>query len=224
MSKMTDAIAFFKQQFRNDIQAAIANTPFSLDMLTAIAMQETYYIWGNLFTTLPPGQVLGLCVGDTLDSPRRSAFPKNKADLLAAPNGAQIFAIARQALVDVGDHNAQYGKIAHMNPNKFCHGFGIFQFDIQFCKSNPSYFLQKKWANFGDCLAVALNELKAALRRAYGPNKSALTDKEMVFVAIAYNKGSVNVNGTFKQGFRDDSGKFYGEHIAEFMNLAKSVP
>jgi hypothetical protein len=60
MSKMTDAIAFFKRQFRNDIQAAIANTPFSLDMLTAIAMQETYYIWGNLFTTLPPGQALGL--------------------------------------------------------------------------------------------------------------------------------------------------------------------
>jgi len=224
VAKLIDAIAWFKQNFRGDIQAAIANTPFSLDMLTAVALQETFYIWGNLFATLQRDEVLALCVGDTLDSPRRSAFPKNKAALLQAPNGAQIFAVARQALEDVGDHIAQYGKIAHMNPNKFCHGFGIFQYDIQFCKKNPSYFLQKKWANFGDCLAVALDELKAALRRAYGPNKRTLTDREMVFVAIAYNKGSVNVNGTFKQGFKDDSGKFYGEHIAEFMNLAKTVP
>ncbi len=55
MSRMTDAISWFKGQFGAPIQAAVEGTPFSLDMLTAIAMQETYYIWGDLYKRLPVG-------------------------------------------------------------------------------------------------------------------------------------------------------------------------
>ena len=224
MSKLADAMAWFKGQFATRIQAGIAGTPFSLDMLTAIAVQETFEIWGNLYKTVPVDEILKVCVGDTLDAPNRSAFPKNKAALLAAPNGAAMFAVARQALESLKPYNPTYKKIANANPNKFCHGYGIFQYDIQFFKTNPDYFLQKKWYNFDDCLAQCVTELKAALKRAYPGGKTTLNDQEMVFVAIAYNRGSVNFAKGFKQGFKDSSGKFYGEYMNEYMQLAKTIP
>jgi hypothetical protein len=42
-------------------------------------------------------------VGDTLDEPNRSAFPKNKDALIAAPRGQQIFDLAHQLLIEMGD-------------------------------------------------------------------------------------------------------------------------
>jgi hypothetical protein len=223
MSKMTDAIGWFKGQFGTAIQAGIQGTPFSLDMLTAIAMQETYFIWGDLYKTLPVAEVLKVCVGDTLDTPNRSAFPKNKAALLDVPKGEEMFAVARQPLEAMGQYFSRYHEIAKFNSKKFCHGFGIFQYDIQFFKTNPNYFLEKRWYNFDDSLAMCLHELKAALKRAYGTGKTTLTVEEMVYVAIAYNRGSVNFAKKFKQGYKDESGKFYGEHMWEYLQLAKSV-
>ena len=146
-------------------------------------------------------------VGDTLDAPRRGAgiFPTNKADLLTDPNGAALFAVARGALEDVGQYVAIFHKIAVANPDKFFHAFGIFQYDIQFAKGDPQFFLQKKWYSFDACLAKALGEMKEALAGTYGANKASLTDKEMAYVAIAYNKGSAKLTGSLKQGFKDDS-------------------
>lgn len=222
--KRIQAIGWFKEQFRSKIEAAIAGTPFSLDMLTAIALQETYYIWGKLYTTLPINEVLKLCVGDTIDAPNRSAFPKNKAALLSVNKGEEIFDIAREALESVGAYVQEYKDVADSSPDKFCHGFGIFQLDLQFFKEDPDYFIQKRWYSFDECLSKCTNELKAAIKRAYGSGKTALTDEEKVYVAIAYNRGSVDFSRQFKQGHRDDSGKYYGEYIWEYLQLAKSVP
>lgn len=222
MSNLENA-KWFKAQFKTKIENIIQGTPFSVNMLTAIAMQETGYLWGPLRKILPVEEVLKLCVGDTIDAPGRDAFPQKKADLLAHPKGAQMFTIAREALEAIAQHNADYRAVA-VKPNKFCHGFGIFQYDLQFFKPNPQFFLEKRWHDFDACLSVFVrDELKAALKRAYGNNKTSLTDKERVYVAIAYNKGSVNVNGSFKQGHKDN-GKFYGENIAEFLEIAKQAP
>ena len=227
MAKQTnlDNAKWFKNNFKSKIENIIQGTPFSVDMLTAMAMQETSYIWGPLRDKMSVEEILKVCVGDTLDSPNRGAFPKNKAELLTHPKGAQMFTIAREALEAVGKHNETFGKLAKQKPNKFCHGFGILQCDLQhFKKAMPQFFLEKRWHDFDQCLTIAVDELKAALIRAYDKNKKTLTDKERVFVAIAYNKGSVNTNGTFKQGFQSGDGKFYGENIAEFMEIAKQAP
>jgi hypothetical protein len=45
----------------------------------------------------------------------------------------------------------------------------------------------------------------------------------MVYVAIAYNRGSVDFSRGFKQGFRDEAGKFYGEYMRDYIRLAQSV-
>jgi hypothetical protein len=62
-------ILWFKQQFRTEIEAAVHGTPFTLDMLAAVACQETGHIWSTLRKTdLSLDRILELCVGDTIDA------------------------------------------------------------------------------------------------------------------------------------------------------------
>ena len=85
-----DAIRWFKTQFHTQIEAAISGTPFTVDLLTAIACQETGHIWNTLRNKMSTAEVLELCVGDTLDADKgRKAFPKTKADLVAKPRGSR---------------------------------------------------------------------------------------------------------------------------------------
>src|SRR6266536_4167012 len=223
----TEAIQWFKNTFNKHLEAAVVGTPFSVDMLAAIAQQETGYIWGPLVDKkLSTRKVLALCVGDTLDADKgRNAFPKTKSDLLAAPRGDKMFVIARQALVEMAQYISGYSG-AVKNPNKFCHGFGIFQYDLQFFKedpADPAFFLRKKWQDFAACAAKCVEELKDALKRQCWENKTTRSDTEKVYVAIAYNKGRANPALDFKQGYKSDDGKYYGENIFEFLRIAQSI-
>lgn len=217
-----DAISWFKQQFQSDINNAVHGTPFSLDLLTAIACQETGYIWNTTRRYLSVADVLQLCVGDSIDDTGgRTAFPRNKAALVAKPNGAQMFQIARKSLVDVAKYVTSYAGAAS-NPSKFCHGFGIFQYDLQFFLTNPAYFLNQRWANFRACLELCVSELTTAQAAAGLGAKTSLTDEEMCYVAIAYNKGSFNPAKGLQQGYKSD-GRYYGENIYAFLQLAHTV-
>jgi len=53
-------------------------------------------------------------------------------------------------------------------------------------------------------------------------NKTALSDTEKVYVAIAYNCGHADPRSGFKQGFNSD-GRYYGENILEYMRLAQQI-
>jgi hypothetical protein len=222
----TKDMRWFKQNFHTKIEPALQGLPFTLDLLTALACQETGEVWPILRKQqLSVERILELCVGDTLDSDKgRSAFPKTKADLVARPNGQQMFDIARQALVDMAAFINSY-KAAASRPNKFCHGFGIFQFDLQFFKTEPDYFLQKRYADFDSCLQKCLGELRHAKNGIGFQDKTSLTDFEMACVAIAYNIGTGNFRASkgLKQGFRPAGGKFYGEQIFDFIRLSKTV-
>lgn len=216
-------ILWFKQQFHGKIAAAIAGTPYSLDMVAAIACQETGFIWQVLRKRqLGVKRILELCVGDTIDSSGgRRAFPRTKTDLVAKPNGPQMFEIAREALVDMAQHINGY-KSAVAKPNKFCHGFGIFQFDLQFFLTEPDYFLEKRFADFDASLAKCIGELGNARSRIGMQGKTTLTDLEMAAVAIAYNTGRFNPAKGLKQGHFNGT-KFYGEQFFDFLRLSKTV-
>ena len=155
--KTRDALAWFKTNFGPKLEPAAAGTPFTVDMFTAIAYQESGEVWPvPVDKQLGIPKILELCVGDTLDG--RSAFPRSKAELLAAPQGQEMFRIAHQSLVDMAQYSSGYQGVAR-NPNKFCHGFGIFHNHIQFFKDDPAFFLQKKWCDFGACIAKLIAEL-----------------------------------------------------------------
>jgi hypothetical protein len=214
-------IRWFKEQFQDEIADAVKGTPFSVDMLTAIACQETGYIWNTLRKKMGTADVLRLCVGDTLDAPSRSAFPRTRADLVAAPNGQKMFDIAHAALVEMAEHIGGYKNVAK-KPDKFCHGFGVFQYDLQFFKEDPQYFLQQRYTGFGASLGKAIGELKSKLQRIGWGAKTSLTDYEMACVAIAYNTGRFKPEKKLKQGYKS-GGRYYGEAVHDFILLSKSV-
>ncbi len=221
-----DEIRFFKEQFAADIVPALAGTPISLDLMCAIGFQETGELWSQLRLRLPRAEILRLCVGDTLDAPNRSAFPKNKAALIAAPNGQRMFDLAHQLLVEMGDATGieTYRRLGR-NPDKFVHGYGILQSDLQFFRSDPDFFLEQRWKDFGACLEKAMKELKGAVRQLGFADKTSLTDQEASFVAIVYNIGFGNFKASkgLQQGFFDGK-HFYGENINEFIQIARTIP
>jgi hypothetical protein len=216
---------WFKDNFHAEVEAAIAGTPFTLDLMVALACQETGDVWPILRKKpLTVDQILALCVGDTIDfkppDKGRKAFPKNKAALLAAPRGSEMFAVARQALVDMAQHVPGFPV---SNPDKFCHGFGMFQLDLQFFKDDPDYFLDKRYEKFSETLRKAIGELTSAAKKIHLFDKPSLTDMELAAVAIAYNTGGFNPARGLKQGFFDGH-KFYGEQIFDFIQVAHTVP
>jgi hypothetical protein len=220
-----DAIRWFKKQFGDAITKACNGTPYNLDMATAIAMQETFAdCWGKLYQTKPADVVLQLCVGDTLDYPKRgaSAFPRDKAELCHAPNGQAMFDVARQALLSIAPYSPGYQSAAR-NPDKFCHGYGIFQYDIQFFKTDPDFFLMRGWCDIDQCIKRLIKELDEARGRIHWSAKTTLNDEEMMYVAIAYNCGSAKIGAGAKQGFFSD-GKYYGENFQRYLALAHATP
>lgn len=218
-----DDVVWFKTQFQPQIEAAIAGTPLSVDFIAAIACQETGSIWPGLRRQgLPVDQVLARCVGDTLDADRgRRAFPTTKSDLLAHDRGDEMFAVAHQALVDMAAHVPGYAGTARM-PNKFCHGFGIFQRDLQFFLTDPDYFLDADWAHFDKALEQCLGELRRALVKLGFTGRESLTDTELATVGIVYNTGGFRPAKGLQQGHFDGT-RYYGEAILEFVRLAHTA-
>lgn len=224
---MPDAsdIRWFKEQFHEEIKAALAGTPFDLDMLTALACQETGEIWPILRKKpeLTRDEILALCVGDTLDADKgRRAFPKTKAELLAAPHGAEMFAIARKALTNMAAHIKSYQGAA-ARPSKFVHGFGVWQYDLQFFKTDPQYFLEKRYEKLSESLGKALQELRSALKKLGLEKRKSLSALEMARVAIAYNTGRFDPRKGLKQGYFDGK-RYYGERIYDYILLSRTVP
>jgi hypothetical protein len=216
------AFTWFKSTFHTQIEPAIAGTPFSIDLIAAIAAQETGHIWGPLHTTLDVDTLLSICVGDTLDADAgRKAFPKTRDDLLAAARGSEMFDVARNALLAVSAHVPSLAKVAR-RPHKFCHGYGIFQYDIQFFRKEPDYFLNREWRRFDASLTKAVEELKHAKSRMEIKHKDSLTDIEQAHVAIAYNSGRCRPEKGLKQGFFDGE-RFYGEKVFDFLRLSQTV-
>ena len=216
-------ILWFKKQFQSDIEPALAGGPLTVDFIAALACQETGEIWPALRKkALTTQQILALCVGDTLDADRgRSAFPTTKSDLLSASRGDEMFDIARQALVDMAVHIPAYQPAAQ-RPNKFCHGFGLFQLDLQFFRDDPDYFLDKDYERFDRTLAKCLRELQGALATLGFDDRASLTDLELAAVGIVYNTGGFKPQKGLQQGHFNGT-QFYGEAIFDFIRLAHTV-
>lgn len=218
-----DDVRWLKTEFQAAMEVAITGTPLTVDFLAALACQETGEVWPILRRAgHGTDRILVLCVGDTLDADKgRSAFPKTKSDLVAAPQGQQMFAIARQALIDMAKHVQAYAPAA-ARPNKFCHGFGLFQRDLQFFLDDPDYFLSKDYEQFDKSLGEALAELKRAIEKLGFDAHSSLTDLELCAVGIAYNTGTYKPAKGLKQGYFNGT-KYYGETLFDYLRLAHTA-
>lgn len=225
-----DDFEWFLDTFHDELQHTARHTPYPLPVFLALAYQETGWLWSHLRKqSLPTERILELCVGDTIDAryvrgrnTGRRAFPKNKADLLTHPQGQQMFDIARCALVGLARYGLGYASVA-ANPDKFCRGFGIFQLDLQHLNREPDYFLARQWTDFSRCLDVCLAQLQAAQQRVGLDGKCGLQHEELVRICIAYNRGRLEPSLGLRQGHKDASGKYYGEYIDEYLQLAATL-
>jgi hypothetical protein len=219
----TADIAWFKNEFESIIAPSLTETPFDTNMLVALACQETGEVWPFLRRAgLKTSDVVRLCVGDTLDADGgRRAFPTEKAQLLSSPQGRQMFDIARAALVDMAQHVPSYRTVAK-NPDKFCRGFGVFQRDLQFFRSDPNYFLQRQYEDFSNSLAMAIDELKRALRKLGFEKQPSLSDLQAAAVAICYNTGRYDPRKGMRQGYFDKV-RYYGERYFDYLRLAQTI-
>lgn len=222
MPNADDAL-WFKKNFHGEISKATQGTVFDVDMLTAIACQETGELWQAMrHKELSLEQIVAFCCGDTLDEDKgRSAFPKTKSDLIGHPRGQEMFDIARQALLSMAEHVPGYG-FAKTKKDKFCHGYGVFQYDLQFFKTDPDYFLEKRYEKFDQTLDRALGELKNGLKKLGLDHLPQITDYQFATVAIAYNTGSYNPSKGLKQGHKN-GGKYYGELVYDYLMLSRTV-
>jgi hypothetical protein len=194
-----------------------------VDLLIAIAAQETGGIWAPLRKKLGVDALLEICVGDVLDADAgRAAFPRTRAALEAVASGPEMFRVAREALVSMAAHVPGYAASAK-KPNKFCRGFGIFQYDLQFFIEDPDYFLERRWRRFPATLGKCLGELHAAARRIGLGGRESLSDLEQTAVAIAYNTGRFNPKKGLQQGFKPKDGPFYGEAVFALLRLSQTI-
>ncbi len=219
-------IRWWKTSFGPAIAAATAGTPFDVDHLCAVACQETGYIWSkSRRADLPIRRVLELCVGDTIDyrGPKkgRQAFPRDKADLVGHAHGAEMFDVARAALEGVARYVDDYAKAAK-NPNKFCRGFGMFQYDLQFFDADRKYFLEGGYGEIENTVRHCLDELKGCVGRLKLGGTGKLSDADFCKVAICYNTGRFNPSLGLKQGHFDGT-YYYGERIESYLRLARST-
>ncbi len=215
-------ILWFKTTYGARLLPYIKDTPFTLDMMTALACQETGEVWPFLrkVKALSPDDILALCVGDTLD--RDSTFPKDKDHLLSVPKGQEMLDIARQALVDMAVYVKSYQGAAK-NKKKFCKGFGLFQYDLQFFKTKEKdFFLNKLWATLDGTTTHALGELNNALKTLGLQGATSLTDEQFAFAGIVYNTGRFIKSKGLDQGFVTD-GKHYGRNLFEFIAKCRAV-
>ena len=219
----TADMLWFKTRFAARVAPALAGTPLTLDLITALACQETGEVWPILrHKSMSEERILALCVGDTLDANAgRSAFPQTKTALLAAARGDEMFAIARKALVDMAVHIEAYQGAAS-RPNKFCHGFGMFQRDLQFFRDDPDYFLERRYESFEESLSMCVAELQRGLRKLRLQDRSSLTTMELASVAIVYNTGGFRPERGLRQGHFDGE-RFYGQAIFDFIRQAQTV-
>ena len=149
---------WFKQNFHNEVEAAIMGTPFSLDLIVAIACQETGHIWPALRKRqLTRTEFWRLCWRHHRREPRQQqgpqGVPEEQGGTLWQSKGQEMFGIARKALADMAQ---PFRGSTRANPNKFCHGFGVFQFDLQFFNDEPDYFLERRYEKFSGRWASAL--------------------------------------------------------------------
>ncbi|HTE26962.1 hypothetical protein [Flavitalea sp.] len=182
--------------FGDKCEAIVEGSPFTKELLYAIACQETaiyFYDWTKDHT---PAEVLARCVFDASGDVNgtRKAFPKNTAAFVEK-YGQQL---ADMLIDEANKTRAMRG----FGPKRWVYaGYGIFQYDIQAINRDEAFFTQKQWYNIDDCLTKVMQELNTKWKahpndlfqtiRAYngsGPRAENYANNVLQFLAWINNK------------------------------------
>ena len=214
---------WFKTQFQPQIEAAIAGTPLTVDFLTAIACQETGDVW-------PALRRRGLPVDR---SPRavRGRHARRRQGPIGVPDhqgGAARSAARRRDVRDrapgAGRHGCAipaYAGVAK-RPTKFCHGFGIFQRDLQFFLDDPSTSCTGTTNASTAPSTIVSSGAKRGLRALDFEDRDSFPISSWRPWASPTTPATFKPAKGLKQGHFDGK-RFYGEAIFDFLRLAHTV-
>lgn len=203
--------------FGTRIVTATAGTPFSPAVLCGIVCQETAYFWLPLLEKLEKTpewkdrpeelaeMLVARCVLDASgDYPgtSRSAFPKNTA-AFQKDYGA---AFTTMLIAEANQTRALRG---FSRKDWVYKGYGIFQYDLQFVKSDEAYFRDRKWYDFNVCLTRVMMELKEKFK----------IHKELWEAVRAYNGG-----GAAARQYRDNVKQFTPWAQSEIDKMSLPAP
>jgi hypothetical protein len=144
------------EKFGDKCKTAVEDTPFTKQLLYAIACKETgIYVYKWIKDNLEE-EILGRCVFDASgDVDRtRGAFPKN-TDAFVAKYGQPL---ANELIEEANRTRALRG----WGPKRWVYaGYGIFQYDLQHILTDELFFRQKLWYNIDECVDRVMKELKS---------------------------------------------------------------
>lgn len=147
---------WMKHNFGSQISEAVEGTPFSVDLICAIACQESAYFWLSFINTLSVDEVLARCVLDgsgDVPGTDRTAFPRNTARF--REHFGDEFTEMLISEANKTRHLRGYG------PKQWVYkGYGIYQYDLQAVMSDEAFFREKQWYQFDQCLKRAVKELR----------------------------------------------------------------
>ena len=188
---------FMKSKFGAKMQAAVAGTPFSVDILCGIAAKETAIFWVGLIDTLPVDKIIERCVfdasGDFPGAPR-NPFPRNTAAFRERYGDTFTAMLIEEA--------NKTRALRNFGPKQWVYkGYGIFQYDLQHVVADEAFFREKQWYSFDTCLSKAVSELK---------QKFAATG-DLWRAVRAYNGSGPNATR-------------YANHVMQYAEWCASVP
>jgi len=196
------ATRWLSAHFGDAMRAAVAGTPFGVDLICGIACKETAALWLSWIDRgLTPDEILGRAIGDASgDFPgtTRSAFPQDTATF----RGAFGDAFADMLIAEANASRA----LRNFGPKAWVYkGYGLFQFDLQHVHVDTAFFEEKQWYRFDACLARVVGELRRKFQKT----------GELWAAVKAYN-GS----GPRAEAYRDDVRILTGWAGAELASLA----
>jgi len=187
---------WLQSNFKDDIQNAIKETDYSPELVSAIFCQETaqrVILWVDKYDA---ATILERCIFDASgDFPNttRNAFPKNAAafhDKYGDDFTDMLISEANKMrkMPQPGNPNG------YSDSHYLYKGYGLFQYDLQHVTVDETFFRNKLWYSFDECLKrliTILNSKKKqdlwATVKAYngaGQNASNYADNVFKFIDI----------------------------------------
>lgn len=195
------ATSWIKYYFAAEIEQALHDTAYDINLVCAIFLQETAYKVIHWIDNYDANTILSRCVFDASgDFPgtHRSAFPKNAGEfhdnygdyltdmLISEAN-------KMRAMPQPDEPNGYH-------PSHFLYkGYGLFQYDLQNILKDEIFFRNKLWYSFYECLRRLISEL----------NEKAKKHNDLFSIVKAYNGSGVNA-------------EVYSKNVMEFKNIIEA--
>lgn len=192
------AASWIKQHFGAAIETVLHGTAYDINLVLAIAAQETAYRWLLWIDKYSVDTILSRCIGDAsgdFHGTHRSAFPKNAGEFHDRYGDSFT-----DMLISEGNKMRAMPQPDEPNgyhPWHFLYkGYGIFQYDLQNVLTDEDFFRNKLWFYFDECLKRLISEL----------NEKAKKHSDLFSIVKAYNGSGAKA-------------EMYSKNVMEFKKI-----